>query len=91
MKYRFGGKEKRLTFGPYPEVSLSEARERRDSARRLLRDGTDPMVEAVRRKLRAPADHQETFEAVARRWHALHQPRWAPVHAKDVLTSLAKT
>jgi len=51
MKYRFGGKEKRLTFGPYPEVSLEEARDRRDQARRLLRDQIDPALE--RQRLRA--------------------------------------
>jgi hypothetical protein len=48
MKYRFGGKEKRLTFGGYPEVSLEEARERRDQARRLLRDQVDPAAERQR-------------------------------------------
>jgi integrase len=90
MKYRFGGKEKRLTFGPYPEVSLAEARERRDGARRLLRDGRDPMVEAVRRRLGASADHAATFEMVARNWHAMHQPRWTPIHGQDVLTSLER-
>jgi hypothetical protein len=44
MKYRFAGKEKRLTFGAYPEVSLGEARERRDQARRLLRDHCAPPI-----------------------------------------------
>lgn len=82
MKYRFGGKEKRLTFGPYPEVPLSEARERRDTARRLLRDHRDPAVEELKRKLAAAVDHAETFETVARRWHAVHQARWAPVHVE---------
>ncbi len=42
LKYRFLGKEKRLAFGVYPEVSLSEAREKRDQARRLLANQTDP-------------------------------------------------
>lgn len=40
MKYRFAGKEKLLSFDAYPEVSLGEARERRDTARKLLREGT---------------------------------------------------
>ena len=62
--YRFGGKQKQLSFGPYPEVSLSEARGKRDEARRKLRDGTDPAAE---KKLRqeatvAPGD---TFKEVA--------------------------
>lgn len=42
MKYRFDGKEKRLTFGPWPDVSLREAREKRDEAKKLLREGIDP-------------------------------------------------
>ncbi|MGB6856588.1 MAG: Arm DNA-binding domain-containing protein, partial [Terracidiphilus sp.] len=41
-KYRFAGKEKRISLGVYPEVSLKEARDLRDDARRLLRDGIDP-------------------------------------------------
>lgn len=50
MKYRFAGKEKRLTFGSYPEVSLAEARARRDEARGLLRDQIDPALERQRRR-----------------------------------------
>ncbi len=42
LKYRFNSKEKRLAFGVYPEVSLKDAREKRDKARRLLSDGVDP-------------------------------------------------
>ena len=42
LKYRFGGKEKLLTFGTYPEISLSEAREKRDQARKLLAADVDP-------------------------------------------------
>ena len=42
FKYRYGGKEKKLALGNYPETSLKEARERRDEARKLLADGTDP-------------------------------------------------
>jgi hypothetical protein len=45
FKYRFGGKEKLLALGPYPEISLKQARERRDAARLLLQNGTDPSVE----------------------------------------------
>ena len=42
QKYRFGGKEKLLAHGVYPDVSLAEARERRDQARKLLANGVDP-------------------------------------------------
>lgn len=42
FKYRFDGKEKRLSLGVYPEVSLKDARQRRDEARKLLADDVDP-------------------------------------------------
>lgn len=90
LKYRFAGREKRLTFGPYPDVSLTEARDKRDEARRLLREHRDPAIEALKRRLAAAADMEETFETLARRWHALHQPRWTPVHASDVIRSLER-
>ena len=58
LKYRFGGKEKRVGFGAYPEVSLAEARERRDAARVLLRDGKDPGGGTARRA--APGRHSNS-------------------------------
>jgi integrase len=88
LKYRFAGKEKRLTFGRYPEVSLAEARARRDEAKRLLRDMRDPAVEAMKRRLVAAAAAEATFEKVAREWHELQSPRWVPVHSVDVIRSL---
>jgi integrase len=90
FKYRFGGKEKRLTFGPYPEVPLIEARDRRDAARRELREGRDPMVAARKRQLLRSGDEIATFESVARRWHKIQTPRWAPIHAADVIRSLER-
>src|SRR5205823_8716591 len=42
LRYEYGGREKLLSFGPYPEVSLAEAREQRDAAKAMLRDGRDP-------------------------------------------------
>jgi hypothetical protein len=51
LKYRFGGKEKRLALGVYPDVKLADARQRRDEARRLLANGIDPA--AVRREQKA--------------------------------------
>ncbi len=66
--YRFGGAEKLLSFGTYPEVSLMLARERREEARRLLAAGTDPSVhrraEAERRNL----ESFNTFRIVAAEW-----------------------
>lgn len=90
LKYRIGGKEKRLVFGSYPDMSLSDAREKRDAARRLIRDGLDPALEAKKLKLRSVISAANTFEALARDWHALQEPRWKPVHAEDVIGSLER-
>jgi integrase len=88
LKYRFSGKEKRLTFGRYPEVSLAQARDLRDEARRTIREHRDPAVEAQKRRLIAAAAAEATFERVAREWHEMQTPRWVPIHATDVLKSL---
>lgn len=95
MKFRLHGKEKLLTFGPYPEVKLSEARDRRDEARRKIRNHEDP---SGARKRAQEAKEQEkaeeakliTFEQAARTWFDLQKGRWAPVHADDVITSLQR-
>jgi len=87
-KYRFAGKEKLLTFGPYPEISLAEAREKRDQAARLLREGVDPSIERKQRKASLAINMANTFEVVARQWHTMTKAKWSPHHAADVLASL---
>ena len=88
LKYRFAGREKRIVFGQYPDISLIKARELREDARRLLRDDVDPGVAKRKRKITLAAEQLETFEKLARAWHALQKSRWAAVHAADVLSSL---
>jgi integrase len=65
LRYRFAGKARNLSFGRYPEVSLKEARQRRDEARALLRDGVDPGSERKRVKLAAELGAANTFGIVA--------------------------
>ena len=90
LKYRFGGKEKRLVFGSYPEIKLAEARRMRDDAKRLLREGRDPAYERRKAKLVNASKQEHLFEEVAREWHSLQKDRWKPVHADDVITSLER-
>lgn len=90
MKYRFLGKEKVLTFGPYPEVKLGNAREKRDAARAVLRDGRDPGMEKKIAAAAGAADAENTFETVATAWHDLHKSKWSPTHANDVIDSLQR-
>lgn len=78
MKYRHGGKERVLAFGVYPEVSLSEARQRRDAARRDRRDGLDPGNVKRARKVAARTAAANSFEAVSREWMATQKRKLAP-------------
>jgi integrase len=88
MKYRFEGKEKTLSFGVYPEVTLSEAMERLDAARRLLRDELDPGLERKKRKLQRLSESENTFEKVARLWIEMKSKKWEPRHSERVTRSL---
>ena len=86
FKYRVAGREKRLAFGAYPEVSLKAARERRDSARRVLANKADPG--AVARAEKAARDGADTIEAIAREWHTKQAATWVKEYADDVLGRL---
>lgn len=88
LKYRFMGKEKRLAFGVYPEVSLADAREKRDLARKMLAAGTDPSLEKKEQKRQSTLSAGNTFEAVALEWHELQSERWTRHYAQHVLTRL---
>ncbi|MBE0777108.1 integrase arm-type DNA-binding domain-containing protein, partial [Escherichia coli] len=85
LRYRILGKEKTLALGVYPEVSLSEARAKRDEARKLISAGIDP-CEQKRAKKVAPG-LQLSFEHIARRWHASNK-QWTQSHSDKVLKSL---
>lgn len=90
LKYRFGGKERRLVLGSYPDLSLKKARELREEAKRALREGRDPGLESKRARHSRAVGHENTFEQFAREWHASQVARWKPVHADDVLTSMVQ-
>jgi hypothetical protein len=65
FRYRFGGRQNMLTFGPFPTVSLATARSKRDDARKLLAEGSDPSVKRKLDKIAAATTAQNTFGAVA--------------------------
>ncbi|WP_296625090.1 integrase arm-type DNA-binding domain-containing protein, partial [Rhizorhabdus sp.] len=90
FKYRYAGKEKRLTFGLFPEVTLAEARDRRDEARLMLRAGRDPGVELERRKHEAIAAAGATFKVAAEGWLEAEQSRWSPGQQFRVRSRLEK-
>lgn len=89
VKYRFGGKERLLVLGTFPNMSLADARALRDDARQDLRLGIDPAAEKRQAAADAAADAL-TFEVMARAWHAHQRPRWTDVHAAEILVSLER-
>ncbi|MEI8171702.1 MAG: integrase arm-type DNA-binding domain-containing protein [Rhodoferax sp.] len=76
MKYRYGGKEKRLAFGVYPGVSLKDARDLASKARQVLKDGIDPGELRRADKAKTAFETVNTFEAVARDWMTHQASRW---------------
>lgn len=72
FKYRFDGKEKLPALGVYPEIGLEDARERRDNGRRLVAHGVDPSEARKAEKVSSAKEAADTFEAIAREWHARH-------------------
>ncbi len=90
LKYRYGGKEKRLALGSYPDTSLKDAREKRDAARKLLAAGVDPSE--YRKALKAAGIEltTNTFEAIARQWFTLRSSKWVASHADKVINRLER-
>ena len=89
MKYRHGGKEKRLAFGVYPAVSLKDARDLAATARKVILDGGDPGDLRKAEKAKAAHEAVNTLEAVAGEWLAHQTSRWAPVTLTRIRASLA--
>ena len=77
LKYRFGGKEKRLAMGAYPEISLKAARAARDEAKALLANNIDPSEFKKSKKLTQKLATEGTFEHVALQWHSGKSRVWA--------------
>lgn len=90
FRYRFGGKEKLLSFGTYPEVSLSDAREKRANARKQVAAGINPGAVRKAQKAAITAQTEHSFEAVAREWHGRFSPAWATGHAHTTMRRMER-
>jgi len=75
FRFSWHGKQPRISLGTYPEISLRDARALRDEARSLVAKGIDPRVDRRQEKHEAGINANNTFEAVAERWHAFKAPR----------------
>lgn len=90
FKYRFDGKEKRLSLGVYPDVGLKDARQRRDEARKLVAAGVDPGENRKAQKLARSERGANSFEVVAREWFAKFEPNWTTGHSSKILARLER-
>jgi len=84
LKYRFAGKPLMISLGVFPEVSLAEAREARDEARKLRASGIDPSMKRRVDKLQLECAVENSFEAVSRAWYAEMEPQWVESYARGV-------
>ena len=90
LKYRIAGVEKKLALGSYPEVSLMEARKRRDAAKQVKAEGRDPVQVRKIEKLKATRTDGDTFKAIALEWYAKQAPQWSESHASRMLRQLER-
>jgi integrase len=90
LKYRFLGKEKLLSFGTYPEVSLSVAREKRDQARKLLAAEIDPSENRKAIQAAKTDCAANSFEVVAREWFGKFASNWAASHSNKIISRLER-
>lgn len=90
LAYRFAGKQKTLALGVYPDVSIADARDRRDYARKLLANGDDPGEAKQAAKRATLAAVANSFEAIAKEYHNVRSPMWTEGHAKQWLGNLEK-
>jgi len=90
FKYLFDGKEKLLSLGTYPDVSLKDARDRRDEARKQVVAGIDPGEHRKAKKSAKVAKQANSFEVVAREWYAKHSHNWSTNHSARIIRRLER-
>lgn len=89
MRYRFGGKQKTLAIGVYPEISLKMARDARDEARLQIKKGIDPNQIKKEQKYKVIMNNSNTFSVLARSWWEHEKDNWVEKHAKGVWRRIA--
>lgn len=86
-RYQFAGREKMYAIGVYPDVSLADARAKRDEARLKLKEGIDP-VKA--RQVKIVSGRENTFRRLSAEWHEFKKSRWSEGYAADILEAFNK-
>lgn len=89
-RYRLAGRENLFAIGPYPAVSLAEARTARDEARSLVSQGIHPSQARKSHKAEQKSQTEETFEAIAREWLMKKQASWSAYYHRQAVSCLEK-
>lgn len=90
FRYRWLGKQKLLAFGVYPDVSLKDARDKRDLVRKQLAAGQDPAAVKKQDRENQLQEAENTFEKLAREWHQKNKAKWSEKHGEAILYRLEK-
>ncbi len=90
MAYRFAGKQKLLSIGPYPTIGLREARDKREEAKRQLLANIDPSGAKREAKATAAEAALNSFEVVAREWFDGYSASWTPAYRRYMRQRLEK-
>ncbi|AOR59595.1 tyrosine-type recombinase/integrase [Pectobacterium parmentieri] len=85
LKYRIAGKEKKLSIGVYPDISLAEARLKREEARKIVASGGDPSEQKQVERQAKKINIDNTFKAIALEWHEYKRPNWSKGYAEDLM------
>lgn len=85
FRYRFDGKPKMLSLGTYPLISLTDARQKRDEAKKLVVTGINPSEVRKREKQDRQTEIGNTFEAIAREWYEKRFDRWSASYAEEMI------
>ncbi|HEF0064714.1 tyrosine-type recombinase/integrase [Citrobacter sp. RHBSTW-00271] len=90
LKYRIAGKEKLLALGVYPDVTLADARAKRDEAKRGIAGGIDPNEAKREEKATREAQINNTFQDLATEWHSSKLKKWSAGYASDIMEAFNK-
>ncbi|MDT7074236.1 tyrosine-type recombinase/integrase [Citrobacter amalonaticus] len=90
LKYRVAGKEKLLALGVYPDVTLADARAKRDEAKRGIAGGIDPNEAKREEKATREAQKNNTFQELATEWHSSKLKKWSAGYASDIMEAFNK-
>lgn len=90
LKYRIHGKEKLLSIGGYPDITIADARKKRDEAKDLLKQDIDPSQFKKQAKLAGKERAANSFEVVAREWYLKNRPVWSESHGDRIIRRMER-